>query len=259
MASISATRRRTSSISIERAIEVFVHGFSFTRSFTHPYVPERVGPLWAVRDGPRKSGNYRREEWVAYGVAPAEIDGIARQHARGSFAVCAFHPAGEDDGSLRERFNSLGYRLGTTEPVMAHDLARIPRCASSATIERVKTPEMGERVAKYARSRQLLPEHLADLDRAPLRQYVALIDGEIVGRVGSIVTRAGTWCSNMHVVPPFRRRGIARAMLCRMLRDDRASGAHVAVLTASHTGAKLYPVVGYRQIATLYLFTPRKR
>ena len=85
---------------------------------------------------------------MAHGVEPKEVDRIARLHTRGSFAVCAFH--------------SLGYRLGTTEPVMAHDLARIPRCASPATIERVTTSEMSERVARYARSRQLLPEHLAD-------------------------------------------------------------------------------------------------
>jgi hypothetical protein len=48
-------------------------------------------------------------------------------------------------------------------------------------------------------------------------------------------------------------------MLCRMLRDDRDNGAELAVLTASHTGALLYPLVGYRQIATLYLYTPMKR
>ena len=255
-------------IGIDRAIEVFVRGFSFTRSFTHPYAPERIGPLWVVRDGPRKNANdYRREEWVAHGVTPTEVDRIARLRTRGSFAVCAFHPINKDDAALRDGYKSLGYRLGCTEPVMVHDLVRVPRCASPAVIERVTTPAMAERVAKYARSRQLLPEHLTDLDRARVRQYVALIDGEIVGRVGSIVTPvsdalsrvAGTWCSNMHVVPEFRRRGIARAMLCRMLRDDRAGGAPVAVLTASHVGAKLYPVVGYRQIATLYLFTPRKR
>ena len=63
----------------------------------------------------------------------------------------------------------------------------------------------------------------------------------------------------MYVVPSFRRRGIGRALLCRMLRDDRDGGAKMAVLLASHTGAKLYPVVGYEQIGTLLLFTPSKR
>jgi GNAT superfamily N-acetyltransferase len=103
----------------------------------------------------------------------------------------------------------------------------------------------------------LLPEHLAP--DSLLRPYVALIDGAVVGWVSSIVVGAATWCSNMYVQPAFRRRGIARAMLCRMLEDDRAGGAQTAVLLASHTGAMLYPVVGYAQIGTLLLFNPPKR
>ena len=101
--------------SIDRAIEVFCRGFSFTRSFTHPYIPERVGPLWVVRDGPRKNErDYRREEWVAHAVEPAEVDRVARQHTRGRFALCVFHPAGEDDAPMRAAYKALNYRLGAT-------------------------------------------------------------------------------------------------------------------------------------------------
>jgi predicted acetyltransferase len=103
----------------------------------------------------------------------------------------------------------------------------------------------------------VLPEHL-DPD-APLRQYVALVDGEPVGWVRSIAVAGAAWCSSMYVQPAFRRRGIARAMLARMLRDDRAGGADAAVLLASHAGAKLYPVVGYEQIGTLLLYRPGRR
>lgn len=38
-----------------------------------------------------------------------------------------------------------------------------------------------------------------------------------------------------------------------------AAGAERAVLTASHAGAKLYPLVGYRELGTLLLYTPKKR
>ena len=47
--------------------------------------------------------------------------------------------------------------------------------------------------------------------------------------------------------------------MTQMLRDDRASGSKLAVLTASHAGAKLYPAVGYKQIGTLMLYTPKKQ
>lgn len=242
---------------LETATEVFVRGFGFTRSFTHPYLGERVGPVWVLRDAPRKNpADYRREEWVAGAVAPAAVDRLARAHTRGSFCVCALVPAGVPEAPLRAAYKALGYRLGATEPVMVHPLKKIPRVTSPATIQRVRTAELAAAVAKAAGQRQILPTQLgAD---APLRLYAALVDGEVVGWVRSIVVAAGTWCSNMFVLPKHRRRGIATALLAQLLRDDRAGGAPQAVLTASHTGAKLYTTLGYEPIGTLLLFNPKK-
>ena len=242
---------------MSRAIEVFARGFCFTRSITHPYLAGRVGPVWVVRDAPRKNGDYRNEQWIAHGVAPNEVDRIARQHTRGRFAVCAIHRIDEPDASLRTGFKSLGYRLWATEPFMVHRLKTIPRFDSPATIERVTTKEVAARLATATRSRPLASQYFSR--DSHLRQYVALISGKLVGWVRSIVIEDATWCANMYVMPCFRRRGIGRALLCRMLRDDRDGGTKMAVLLASHTGAKLYPVVGYEQIGTLLLFTPSKR
>ena len=241
---------------LPHAIEVFARGFCFTRSFTHPYLAERIGEIWVVRDAPRKRGDYRREEWIAHGVAPEVIDETARKHTRGRFAVCAIHHVDGSDQPLREGFRALNYRLGGTEPVMVHELKRIPRFEEPVEIVRVTTEDLAEQVNKAARSRQILPEHLAK--DTPLRQYVALSDGKPVGWVRSIDVEQATWCADMYVVPEFRRRGIARAMMSRMLRDDRAHGSKLAVLTASHAGATLYPIVGYKQIGTLMLYTPKK-
>jgi GNAT superfamily N-acetyltransferase len=242
---------------VQRAIEVFARGFAFTRSFTHPYLADRVGKLWVVRDAPRKRGDYRREEWIAYGVSPKKIDQVARKHTRGRFAVCAIYGVHESDQSLRTDFKALNYRLGSTEAVMVHDLKRIPRFDKPVEITRVTTEDMAERLNAAAKSRQLLPEYLAR--DSPLRQYVALVDDKPVGWVRSVDVGHATWCSNMYVEPKFRRRGIARAMMSQMLRDDHASGSKLAVLTASHAGAKLYPAVGYKQIGTLMVFTPKKQ
>ncbi len=238
------------------AIEVFARGFCYTRSFTHPYLAERVGQLWVVRDAPRKRGEYRREEWIGHGVTPEEIDRTARKHTRGRFAVCAIHGINESDQPLREGFKALGYRLGGTEPVMVHKLRRIPRFEEPVEIIRVTTEDLAELVNKAARFRQILPEHL-EID-TPLRQYAALVEDKPVGWVRSIDVERATWCADMYVMPEFRRRGIARAMMAQMLRDDRAHGSELAVLTSSHTGAKLYPLVGYKQIGTLMLYTPKK-
>ena len=241
---------------LHHAIEVFARGFCFTRSFTHPYLAERVGEIWVVRDAPRKRGDYRREEWIAHGVAPEVIDETARKHTRGRFAVCAIHGIDESDQPLREGFKALNYRLGGTEPIMVHELKRIPRFEEPVEIVRVTTKNLASKINKAARSRQVLPEHLEK--DSPLRQYAALVDGKPVGWVRSIDVEQATWCADMYVAPEFRRRGIARAMMAQMLRDDRTHGSKLAVLTASHTGAKLYPLVGYKQIGMLMLYTPKK-
>jgi len=244
---------------VERAIGAFVRGFSFTRSFTHPYVAERIGAVWVMRDAPRKrpSDYYRREEWVAHGVDAAEVDRIARLHTRGGYAICAIRSLGESDAPISAAYKALGYRLGTTEPMMIHWLGRIPRIAPPYPIRRVLTPDLAERLADAAGSRQVLAEHLADV--APLRQYVALDGDKPIGWVRSIVAGKATWVSNMHVVPAYRRRGIGRSLLVSMLRDDRAHGSTASVLLSSHTGALLYPRVGYEQIGELLLFTPKRR
>lgn len=280
MASVVEPRHETvTPAEFARAIEVFARGFSFARSFTHPYVAERrfpngagspAGTLWVLRDADRRSGTYRKEEWVSHGLAPEHVHAAAEGSpwrerartcrsigARGGYSVCAIHATDESEQPLREGFKALGYRLGGTEPFMIHRLRRIPRVAAPAVIRRVRTEALADRLAKAARSRQILPEHLSE--ESPQRQYVAMAGGAIIGWVGSIAVGDATWCQNMYVAPAYRRRGIARAMLCRLLRDDRAAGTVLAVLLASHTGAKLYASVGYAQIGTLLFFTPSRK
>jgi GNAT superfamily N-acetyltransferase len=246
---------------IERAIEVFVRGFAFTRSFKHAYVPQRVGPLWMTRDAPRRSGDYRNEEYVAYRIPPAEAHKIAYQHKVGRFFICYLCDEDEDQTPIRDEFRRLRYRLLHTEPFFLHRLTRVPRFTTKYSIEQVRTQELADRLAKAARGRQIMPEHLNGemKDGCGMRQYVA-VDGEhILGWVRSIMVHGSSWVSNMYVAPQYRRRGIGRSMLARMLRDDRLAGMKQSVLLASHTGAMLYPVVGYEQIGVLLVYAPPKK
>lgn len=249
------SRRPVRSAEIERAMEVFARGFAVTRSTTHPYLVDRVGRVWVVRDAPRKRpGDYRREEWIAYHVDPAVVDRIARAHTRGRFAVCAIRSADESDEPVRVAYKSLGYRLGATEPMMVHRLGRIPRFPEPFPVARVTTPDLAARLAEVTRSRPMPPEHLRK--DSPIRHYVALDGERPIGRVRSIVVGDATWVSHMHVDPEYRRRGVGRSLLARMLRDDRAHGSTLSTLLSSHTGAMLYPRVGYESIGELLLFTP---
>jgi GNAT superfamily N-acetyltransferase len=244
--------------SIDLAVETFARGYAFTRSFTHPYEAARVGPLWVVRDAPRKrAADYRREEWIAHRVPPAEVDRLARAQTRGRFAVCAIRAPDEPAEPLRDAYRALGYRLQATEAVMVHALDRLPPLGGPFPVERVLTPERADALARAAGSRQVLPAHLRP--DAPLRQYAALDGDQPIAWVRSIAVADATWVSNLYVEPSHRRRGIGRSLIAGMLHDDRAHGAARSVLTASHAGALLYPLLGYALVGQLLLFTPTRR
>lgn len=242
---------------IEFAIEVFVRGHSAGRSRTFPYEVSRVGPVWSMRDAARKNPrNYRKEEWIAHGVDPREVDAIARRHTRGRFFACVMIAEGEPDEPTRTAYKALGYRLLATEGFFVQRLRRIPKPPPPVSIERVRTPDLAAQLGKVTRTRPMSNNLLGD--DAPFRQYVALDGEDIVGRVRSMDAVGATWCADMYVCPSHRRRGIGQALLSKMLRDDRARGSKCSVLTASHTGGLLYPRLGYERIGTLFMFAPRK-
>ncbi|MBI5830992.1 MAG: GNAT family N-acetyltransferase [Armatimonadetes bacterium] len=242
------------------AVATFAHGYAWQRSRTWPYLAERCGPLWRLYDAERTRGDYRREEFVAVGDDPAEVDALAKATTRGRYAICAVHPGLTPITNLRDAYKALGYRLGATEPLMVHGLADLPTppTPDGVTLTKVTTPDLAQRLAHATgESARRRPAYLEP--DSPERQWVALAGEEPVGWLTSTLVPSGhTWCGNMYVPPQHRRRGIARAPLATMLADDRERGARGAVLLASHTGALLYPVVGYEQTGTLLAFTPRR-
>src|SRR5438094_331960 len=134
---------------IKHAIEVFVRGFCAEKSRTHPYEFARVGKLWVMRDATRKNPrDYRKEEWVAFGVLPREVDAVARKITRGRFFVCAVRTMDEPEDELRTGYKDLGYRLLSTEPLFVHRLKKIPTQDATVSIKRVTTSEMAARFGK---------------------------------------------------------------------------------------------------------------
>jgi GNAT superfamily N-acetyltransferase len=238
------------------AVEVFVAGFCEVRGRTHPYLCERRGGVWRLHDAPRKrAADYRKEEWIASGVDPREVDRLARAGAQGRWFVGAFAFDRESEATLRAAYRELGYRLLATEPLCVHPLRRIRRCTADASIERLGTPQRADLLARATRTRPAAEELFRQPD---YRQYLALRRGELVGWVRSIETPQGAWCSDLYVVPSQRRQGIGSALLARMLRDDRTRGMPQAVLLSSHTGALLYPQMGYERRGVLLIYAPPK-
>lgn len=246
---------------VGEAVQIFLRGFSVGKSLTHPYLCEPIDQLWALRDAPRRNPrNYRKEEWVAYGVEPRKVDAVARRHTRGRFFVSAIENGDQPSETLKSAYKELGYRLIGTEPLFVHRLKRIPRPPAPVEIIRLNSkssPALVTEFAKVTRSKPLSPEYLsAD---APFRQYVAIDGKQVIGWVRSVKALDSTWCSHMEVVARHRRRGIGTTLLAKMLRDDRTYKSRRSVLLASRLGALIYPRVGYEQIGVLRIYAAGKR
>jgi GNAT superfamily N-acetyltransferase len=246
---------RSSCYEIPEAINVFVRGFCETKSRTWPYEYSQINGVWVLRDAERKQAkDYRKEEWIAWNQPAEKVHETARSATRGRYFLCPV--IGNDDSAeeLKTAYKKLGYRLLSTEPLFVHNLKRIPKSTSNVTIQLMRTEEHAIAYGKFSKTRPVPTEALTS---ESFRQYLAWQNDEVVGCVRSVETPFGNWCSNLFVTPTHRRRGVARSLLSQLLREDRKRGARCNVLLSTHTGALVYPSLGYQQIGTLFIFAPK--
>lgn len=239
------------------AADVFGYGFTYTRSFTHPYVHSELGPLRIMRNDPPRPRDPRNEEIISVGVDPATTLAVVRQYAAKKFALCVLHGINEPEATLIAAYKAGGFRLNHREAMMVMRIEELRPLDQPVEIRRVTTEAEAAAVAKAARSRQILPDQFGD--DAPLRLYAAWDQDEVVGWVRSIAgPHKAAWVSNMFVRLDHRRKGIGSALMTRLLEGDSERGIAWSVLLASNAGAQLYPHIGYRKIGQLLIFTPRK-
>ena len=108
---------------------------------------------------------------------------------------------------------------------------------------------MGPEVGRCA----MRPEHFAD---PTIRHYLAYINGEAAACATVILNDgiAGVW--NVATLRPFRRQGIAAAILMRALVDAAADGCSDSVLVASPMGRPLYQQMGYELLGASLFYGP---
>lgn len=243
-------------MTIEAAMDVFIEAFCLGRSRTHPYMGGQECGMWVMRDGLRKDPrDYRCEEWFVRGVLTTDQDSHIRKQTRGRYAVGSIRTPDESEDELRQGYRDLRYRLLMTEMFFAHDLGAFTAADSPATISLVTDRAGMERMKRVTGRLPFHPDRLTENPRR-VRQYIAEIDGEIVGWTRSIRCREGNWCSDLQVKTEHRRKGIGSALMTRMLRDDKDEWGGASCLLASHAGAKLYPRLGYAAIGQLFVYSP---
>lgn len=233
---------------LDSAVAVFVQAFALGKSRTHPYVATRHGPLWVMRDGPRKHGDPRKVESVGIGLPPAQVQEILTCEGVGWHFHCDVVPLGSDLAERKRLYKAAGYRAMKTEWVFVHHLDQVPKFACRPSVRMVTTKEEFARVPWK-------PGHAWPWFGHG-RQYVVHHPDRPVGVVRSVPVGPDAWVSDLYVVEAFRRHGFGRALMARLLADDKAHGVRRSVLVASKAGAMLYPILGYELVGVLQVFCP---
>ena len=96
--------------------------------------------------------------------------------------------------------------------------------------------------------------HLAD---GSFVSWLAVEDGRIIGTSGMSIVEKPPWfgcpsgriglLSSMYTDPNYRRRGIAKALLGRVMEEARGQGCGVVQITASDMGVLLYADFGFEK------------
>jgi GNAT superfamily N-acetyltransferase len=153
-----------------------------------------------------------------------------------------------------ERYSSPIYAVhGLPRPYNAHRDARIVRACADQQQELLQVlygvffmgPEIGRRIVSA--------DHFGD----PLiRHYLAYVGHDVAACATILLSNgiAGVW--NVGTLRPFRRQGLASALLMQALVDAASDGCPDSVLIASPMGRSLYEEMGYELIGTSYSFGP---
>ncbi len=233
----------------------------FRASFTD--VPSRraistmhqAGPLPVVRSDYLWNGARRHtDDFFMHAIAPEAA----------LVAVRAYNPLPQhyllvidDQLDTLAAYTAAGYRLAFSEYLMARPLTDLPPLESSVPVQRVC--DAAEAVQVNAADAEAEPwVRPGNLAAPNLRHYY-------LAQEGVIAARARSWqpdpvCSYVtHVLthPAYRRRGLARAIMLRLLHDDAAQGVTNSVLVASEEGDLLYRSLGYTRLATLLVLEPK--
>ncbi|MGI8922427.1 MAG: GNAT family N-acetyltransferase [Fimbriimonadales bacterium] len=254
---VQATLVAVANASLDRAVEVFVHGFCFGRSIKHPYEAEKIAGLWVLRDAPGAK-KPRKTEVIAHGIAPEMVfskiaDSVPEWHF-----VCHMYGPEESGDKIRSAYKGAGYRAIATEWTFGHDLRNIPEVVIDPPVKRVLDPADADRIAKAARGRQIRDEDLV-ADQPKQRLYAVMDSSTVFGWVSSIPVGDAAWVANLFVDKKHRGRGLGRALMSKLLLDDSEEGLTASYLLASTAGARLYPHLGYERIGTMQVFCPAKR
>jgi GNAT superfamily N-acetyltransferase len=235
----------------ELAWSLLIAGFTDTAFARRAAMRFRAGPLEAVRFAEGEVTGAPFAEFFAYGCDPAEaLAAVAASRPPQRHYLTVL----EDRPGLQETIERGGFRLDDTEALMALDLAAAPLPAPAWEVSVLRAVEAAEwhNANDPQGTRWALPDNLAD----PRMAHYALVrDERLLARGRNFHLGAShSYVSRVYTAEAHRGQGRARALMARLLADDRARGARWSVLMASRMGEPLYARLGYRALGTILIF-----
>lgn len=225
---------------------------------THPYIIDRISQhIFRLHDSPRSYGDYRKDEYINFECAPEYVLSQAQQYSSHNYALCSLVKDGDNPAESQAVYKRLGCRLASTESLMATQMKCDPPEDIAFPIMEIADTGHANAIAKAWRRRQIRLTDIANPDA--LHRVYTIHDGtKFIGSVGSVVVGETGWIAALYVDSAYRRMGIGTALMRRAMSDNYTRGIKDHVLVASHTGAKLYPTLGYQSLGTLCSYNPPK-
>lgn len=236
-------------MTLDDAAEAFIAGWTALRRLHGPAeVERRDAAAWMHDPSGRRMG-----ELIGVDVAPERLVAVFPKGARG--AIGAIVSPGASIDAHKAAYRALGWRLLRTEPAFVHFLKDLPPLDPRA----VRAIDAAH-VARVAQAARMRPASMgaSETGDAEIRLYETSVEGINVGWVRSVKAGPDAWVSALNVREEHRRQGLGTALMAALLHDDARLGRRTSVLLASHTGALLYPRLGYERVGTLMSLMPIK-
>jgi GNAT superfamily N-acetyltransferase len=153
-------------------------------------------------------------------------------------------------------YTAAGYRLAFIEYLMARSLSGLPPCDDHHPIRRVATADEAARV-NAGDAEQEPWVRPGNLEAPNIHHYYVELDGATAARARSWqYDSTGSYVTHVFTHPNYRRHGLGRAVMLRILHDCAARGETEQVLVASEEGDRLYRSLEYERLATILVFEP---
>jgi ribosomal protein S18 acetylase RimI-like enzyme len=160
--------------------------------------------------------------------------------------------AHESDDPLRATLLASGYRLAETTRAMAMSLDGIESRPVEADVETFDWP----RYLAYLSSEGLPDGLLAGVDPHAYRVLGVRIGDQDITTGLAFDHDGDCGIFNMGTLEPFRRRGLATALLTRHLLDAAERGCSTASLQSTPIAEGVYRAVGFRDLGRFFEYVP---